>query len=222
MANDQTVLRGDDIETERLDDWRLLFSALHARFETGGFARGVKLVDAIAAAAEEANHHPDIELTYPRVDVRLTSHDVGGVTQRDVRLARLISGLAEQHGATPKPEETSVLELALDTHDFAEVKPFWAALLGYQPHDVNEDELNDPDGTMPNIWFQQTEPHETPRQRWHLDLRVPPETIDDRIKRALEAGGTLVTDEYAPAFWVLADPQGNKACITTRLGRDEG
>lgn len=219
MTDDQTVLTGHELENEGLDDWRILFSTLHARFETGDFATGVKLVDAIGEAVEERNHHPDVDLTYPRVDVRLTSHDVGGVTQRDVRLARKISTLAEQLGAIPKPGETSVLELGLDTPDFAEVKPFWAALLGYQPNDDHGDELGDPDGTMPSIWGQQTDPHETPRQRWHLDLRVPPETVEIRLKRALEAGGTLVSDECAPAFWVLADPQGNRACITTWLGR---
>ena len=78
----------------------------------------------------------------------------------------------------------------------------------------------DPDGTMPTIWFQRSEPGETPRQRWHLDVRVPPETAEDRIRRALDAGGTLVSDERAPAFWVLADPQGNQACVTTWHGRD--
>ena len=129
MTNDETVLTGHDVEDERLQDWRLLFSTLHARFETGDFATGVRLVDAIGEAAEEINHHPDVDVTYRRVDVRLTSHDVGGVTQRDVRLARTISTLAERLGAIPKPAETSVLELELDTSNFADVKPFWAALL---------------------------------------------------------------------------------------------
>lgn len=219
MTDDQTVLTGHDLEEQGLADWRLLFSTLHARFETGDFATGLKLVNAIGEAADGMNHHPDVDLTYPRVDVRLTSHDVGGVTQRDVRLARTISTLAEQLGAIPRPAATSVLELALDTPNFAEIKPFWAALLGYEPNSEHDDELNDSDGKMPSIWGQRTDPHETPRQRWHLDLRVPPETVDLRIKRAVEAGGTVVTDEHAPAFWVLADPQGNKACITTWLGR---
>ncbi len=131
MTDDQTVLTGHDVDNERLGDWRLLFSTLHARFGTGDFATGVKLINAIDDAAEEMHHHPDVDLTYPRVDVRLTSHDVGGVTQRDVCLARTISTVAEQLGPAPKPAQTSVLELALDTPDFAEVKPFWAALLGY-------------------------------------------------------------------------------------------
>jgi 4a-hydroxytetrahydrobiopterin dehydratase len=68
--------------------------------------------------------------------------------------------------------------------------------------------------------FQSTEPHEEPRQRFHLDIRVPPEVAGPRIDAALAAGGTLVSDEGAPAFVVLADRQGNKACITTGRGRD--
>ena len=47
---------------------------------------------------------------------------------------------------------------------------------------------------------------------------MPPEVAEARIAAALEAGGALVSDERAPEFWVLADAQGNKACITT--GRD--
>jgi 4a-hydroxytetrahydrobiopterin dehydratase len=215
---DRTVLSGHEVEAELLADWRILFSTLHGRFETGDFATGVKLVEAIGAAAEEMDHHPDVDLTYPRVDVRLTSHDVGGVTMRDVRLARTITDLAGRLGATARPDEVSVLEIGLDTWDFAEVRPFWAALLGYEGED-GDDELVDPDGTMPTIWAQHADRHDRPQQRWHLDLRVPPEVAERRVRQALEAGGTLVSDERAPAFWVLADAQGNQACITTWLGR---
>ena len=70
------------------------------------------------------------------------------------------------------------------------------------------------------FWFQQTEPHEEPRQRFHLDLTVPPEIAQQRIDAALAAGGTLVSDDRAPAFTVLADAEGNKVCICTALGRD--
>ncbi|WP_134767294.1 4a-hydroxytetrahydrobiopterin dehydratase [Nocardioides sp. 1609] len=217
---DTTLLSGHDVEAELLADWRILFSRLHGRFETGDFATGVKLVEGIGAAADEMDHHPDVDLTYPRVDVRLSSHDVGGVTMRDVRLARTITDLAGRLGATARPDEVSVLEVGLDTWDFAEVKPFWAALLGYESNDRFEDELVDPDGTMPTIWAQDAERHDRPQQRWHFDLRVPPEVAERRVKQAIEAGGTLVSDERAPAFWVLADAQGNQACITTWLGRN--
>ena len=52
-----------------------------------------------------------------------------------------------------------------------------------------------------------------------MDIRVPPEVAETRIKAALDAGGTLVSDDRAPTFWVLADPQGNKCCVTTWQGR---
>ena len=216
---DKIVLDGPAIQAEGLADWRVLHGVLHARFETGGFNAGVTLVQAIGAAADEMNHHPDVDVTYPCVDVRLSSHDVGGVTRRDVVLARAISEMATKLDAKARPEVASVLELALDTPDHEQIKPFWATLLGYEASEA-PDELVDPTGKRPTIWFQETEPHETPRQRWHLDLRVPPEVVEARIAAAIEAGGTLVSDDEAPMFWVLADPQGNRACLTTWQGRD--
>jgi 4a-hydroxytetrahydrobiopterin dehydratase len=206
---------------EQLDDWRMLIDRLHASFDTGDFVTAVRLVDAITLAAEEMDHHPDLDLSYGRLDVRLISHDVGGVTSRDVALARTISELARDAGATPHPERTSVLELGLDSADEAEIRPFWAALLDYDAVEAwGEIQLRDATGRRASIWFQPTEAHDVPRQRWHLDLRIPPEVVEGRIAAAIEAGGELVDDTAAPAYWVLADPQGNRACLTTWQGRE--
>lgn len=221
-ANDaKRILSPKDIEVEGLADWRILFDALHARFNTGSFATGLDLVNRIGAAAEERNHHPDVDLTYPRVDVRLTSHDAGGVTRRDVELASAISGFAADLGAESAPGEVQVLEFALDSADYEAIKPFWAAVLGLQPSNL-PDELVDRSGRLPTLWFQETDPHDPPRQRFHIDIRVPPEVAEARVQAALDAGGTLVSDERSPSFWVLADPQGNKACVTTWQGRGDG
>jgi 4a-hydroxytetrahydrobiopterin dehydratase len=220
-ANDDPKRRltAQEVEGEHLADWRILFAVLHARFETGSFAKGLELVNRIGAAAEERNHHPDIDLTYPRVVVRLTSHDSGGVTSRDIDLARTISEYAAELGATADPSAVQVVELGLDSADRAEIMPFWSAVLGLQATD-DELELVDASGRAPTLWFQETDPHDPPRQRFHIDVRVPPEAVEARIAAAIEAGGTLVTDEFAPRFWVLADAQGNKACVTTWQGRD--
>lgn len=226
MGDDQTpdqrtTLTPLEVEAANLPDWRMLFSKLHGRFETGTFAMGVELVRAIGDAAEELNQHPDVDVTYAHVDVRLTSHDVRGVTSRDVVLARRISDLALARGATAHPGQTSVLEVGLDTWDLEAVKPFWAALLGYEQTPGEIRELVDPDGTQPTIWFQRSEEHASPPQRWHFDLRLPPEEVEGRMAAALHAGGTLVSDAAAPAFWVLADAQGNQACLTTWQGREK-
>ena len=210
-----------ELVSAQLPDWRMLIDRLHASFDTGDFVTGVRLVDAIALAAEEMGHHPDLDLAYGRLDVRLTSHDVGGVTSRDVALARTISELALATGATPHPERTSVLELGLDSADEAEIRPFWAALLDYETVEAwGELQIRDATRRRASIWFQPTKARDVPRQRWHLDLRLPPEVVQDRITAAIEAGGEMVDDTAAPAYWVLADAQGNRACLTTWQGRE--
>ncbi len=221
MSDEKTVLNGPQIEGESLTDWRPLLGTLVARFKTGSFLAGLDLVRRVAEAAEAVNHHPDLELTYPTVTVRLSSHDVGGVTSRDVDLARTISEIAADLQAPADTEQLAVLELALDTDDIELIRPFWAAVLALEPGGPGKhpDDLIDPHGQLPALWFQQADPGsagggEAP-QRWHLDLRVPPEQVQPRMDAALAAGGTLVADDEAPAFWVLADPQGNKVCLTT-------
>jgi 4a-hydroxytetrahydrobiopterin dehydratase len=209
-----------EVEAAGLTDWRQLFEALRTRFLTGDFATGLALTSRIGELAEAANHHPDVDLRYPHVNVTLFSHDVFGVTSRDVDLAREISAAAAELGVSADPSAVAVVEIALDTWDREAIKPFWRAVLGMQDHPSYDAELRDLSGSLPTLWFQETDQHEEPRMRFHLDVRVAPDVVESRIAAALEAGGTLVTDEHAPTFWVLADAQGNKACLTTGRGRD--
>jgi 4a-hydroxytetrahydrobiopterin dehydratase len=202
-----------------LTDWRRLAQALFARFRTGDFVSGLAFVTAIAEAAESADHHPDVTLTYPRVDLRLLSHDVGAVTTRDVDLARRISEIAQELGITAEPAGLAEVELALDTADAAAAGPFWAALLTGGTDAHHGDDVVDPTGQVPLLWFQDTDAHETPRQRFHLDVWVPHDVADERIAAAVAAGGRVVDDSEAPSFVVLADPEGNRACVCTVLGR---
>jgi 4a-hydroxytetrahydrobiopterin dehydratase len=208
-----------DVEAAALADWRLLLSALHTRLRTGDFATGLALVNAVGAAAEEMDHHPDLDLRYGHVDVRLSSHDAGGVTERDVTLARRISELAAGLGVAADLGAVQVLELGLDTPDHGAVRPFWQAVLGSEHG--GDDEVVDPTGVLPSLWFQATDSQAADRQRFHLDLTVPPEVAGERIAAGVAAGGRLVSDAEAPAFTVLEDADGNKMCVCTSLGRDE-
>ncbi|MFB0836131.1 4a-hydroxytetrahydrobiopterin dehydratase [Arthrobacter halodurans] len=202
-----------------LDDWRLLAQALHARFRTKDFASGLRFVNAVGEAAEAANHHPDLTLTYPLVDVKLSSHDAGGITQRDVDLARTVSGIAREQGVAAEPRVVAEIELALDTADLAAIGPFWAALLTGDAGAIDGDDLADPNGRVPLLWFQHTDAHEAPRQRFHLDVWVPHDVAEERIAAAVAAGGTVVDAGQAPSFTVLADAEGNRACVCTCLER---
>ena len=93
-----STLTEHEIADAGLDGWSYADSALHTRLATKNFATGLRLVARIGAAAEAADHHPDLDLRYPHLDVRLTSHDAGGVTERDVALARTISEFAAAEG----------------------------------------------------------------------------------------------------------------------------
>jgi 4a-hydroxytetrahydrobiopterin dehydratase len=215
-----TKLTGTQIADAGLTGWANLLGGLQTRIETGDFAAGLAVVNSIGTAAEDMNHHPDITLRYGHVDVRLTSHDERGVTERDVRLARTISDIAAAAGVSLNSAGVSRMELALDTPVRASIVPFWHAVLGVErPEDGPDNEVLDPAGGFPPIWFQ-TSGSEEPRQRWHLDVSIEPAQVQPRIEAALAEGGTLVSDDEAPSFWVLADPDGNQVCLCTWENRD--
>ena len=218
--SDKQRLTGQQIADAGLDGWRYVLGRLIVRYDTGGFSAGAALTSRIAEVADEANHHPDVDLRYPHLTVSLVSHDVSAVTQRDLRLAGRISELAAEAGATPTTFAPDVLELALDTGDFQRLKPFYAALLGYDPSPTYEHDLKDGADRTPTMWFQESDSTEPDRQRWHLDVSVPHDVAEARLQAVLDAGGTLVSAERAPAFWVVADPEGNQSCICTWQSRD--
>jgi 4a-hydroxytetrahydrobiopterin dehydratase len=70
-------------------------------YEFDNFRSAMAFVDRVAEAAEAANHHPDIDIRYNKVTLRLTSHDSGGLTEKDTSLARRIDRLTGEHGHPP-------------------------------------------------------------------------------------------------------------------------
>ncbi len=218
--DDKQAMRGAEVAAAVPDDWRQLLGAIHARFLTGDFLTGLRFITRVTAVAEEANHHPDLDLRYPHVDVALSSHDVGALTARDVRLARQISEIAAEEGLGSAPGAVQGVELALDTRAAESVRPFWAAVLGLDPAKGEPDEVVDGSGRLPSLWFQPTDSEAPDRQRFHYDVHVPHDQAEARIAAAVEAGGEVVSDAAAPSFWVLADAEGNKACVCTWQQRD--
>ncbi len=214
MDEHQRLTADEVAALDGLDDWRVVLLTLRADFETGSYPAAADLIGAIAGAAEAAGHHPDLDLRYPgRVAVTLTTHATGGLTMADVELARAISALAADADATPGQGMSQLLELAIDAVDADAVRPFWRAVLGYDQ--LDDGTLVDPGRRGPVVWFQRMDEPRTQRNRLHVDVDVPHDEADARIEAALAAGGTMVSDRRARAFWILADAEGNEACVCT-------
>jgi 4a-hydroxytetrahydrobiopterin dehydratase len=211
--------------------WRYVLGVLRANLPAGSLVEAaVTAARVVAACGDDAAGRLSVDLR--RDQVLLTVRPVQGtlVTADEVALARRISEIASGLGLTTvagvgggSPRSVQVLEIAIDALDIAAVRLFWKAVLAYtdEPgHTGPEDPLVDPDGQGPAIWFQQMDAPRPQRNRIHLDVSVPHDEAQARIQATLAAGGVLVNDAEAPAFWVLADPEGNEACITTWQGRD--
>ena len=89
------LLDKDEVQ-ERLSslpDWTEQQGEIVRRLEFTDFVTAMGFVNSVAAKAEAAGHHPDIDIRYNRVRLALVSHDAGGLTQRDFDLAAAIEGL---------------------------------------------------------------------------------------------------------------------------------
>jgi 4a-hydroxytetrahydrobiopterin dehydratase len=193
-----------------------LDGVLYGSYKSGDFESAAALVSQVAQLADAQNHHPDIRLGYGSVEFELSSHDAGGVPERDVSLARGIHGIADALGATIERVRPSRHELAIDCVDADAVRDFWRVGMGYVESASDGDiDLVDPRGRGPKVWFQQMDPPRTDRNRIHVDVYVPTADAEQRVHDIVSAGGFLLTDEFAPDWWVLADAEGNELCVCT-------
>jgi 4a-hydroxytetrahydrobiopterin dehydratase len=204
-----------------LVDWRVVLGHIEAQFRASSFAAATEFVARVVQAADEADHHPDIDLRYPGiVRLSLMTHATNGLTTADVALARSISALATEVGLTSDPSPSVGLEVAIDALDIDAVRPFWRALLDYEEVPPEEPGgtvfvIVDPRRIGPQFWFQQMDAPRSQRNRIHIDVSVPHDIAEQRVSAAVAAGGHIVSDARARAFWVLADCEGNEACVCT-------
>lgn len=95
-------------------DWRVVRDDASTHFRTGSFAAGVALIDAIGKLADAANHHPDVDLRYHGVTVRLRTHSESRLTERDVALARQISDAARELGVPVDLTGLQAVQVVID------------------------------------------------------------------------------------------------------------
>ena len=204
--------------------WRLILGTVRTAVTVSGIAEAADVVQVAAEAAGAAGDGAlEVSLHGGRVGLAVQTRALYAVTESDLALVRRITDALSARGwRTVSDDRLQLVEIAIDALDIPAVRPFWRAVLGYedQPGSGPEGGLLDPARHGPAVWFQQMDAPRPQRNRIHLDVSVPHDQLQGRLSAALAAGGRLLTDEYAPSFWVLADAEGNEVCLTTWQGRD--
>lgn len=235
MIEGMTTLNRADLSAAVSDDgWRLILGDLCTQAATGSLRQAAEAAAALAAAdggaaaggvaaggTDAAGGVAGLRLDARHDRLLVTLAGVlrdGRAESSVVADARRIAARIRELGLTPEPALSQTAEIAIDALDIPAVLPFWRAVLGYV--DESDMAIIDPAGKGPAFWFQQMDEPRPQRNRIHIDVTVPHDQAEARIEAAVAAGGRMMGDAEAPAFWVLADPEGNEACVCTWQSRD--
>ncbi|MDR7326586.1 MULTISPECIES: VOC family protein [Catenuloplanes] len=198
--------------------WRYVLGAVSTTVRTRDLAEAAALVTRLAAV-DGSTEHLRADLRADRVLLTLSTWPARWLTPESLALAAVLTAEIRAAGLTADAvaeHAVQALEIAVDALDADAIRPFWRAVLGYR----GDAGLHDPRGQGPAVWFQRMDAARPQRNRVHVDISVPHDVAPARVAAALDAGGTLLSDAAAPAFWVLADPEGNEACVSGWEGRD--
>ncbi|MET7419520.1 VOC family protein [Dactylosporangium sp. NPDC005555] len=208
--------------------WRYILTTLMTTVPVGSVGQAAEVAArCTAVAGDDADRHLSLDLRAGQVLLSLQSIAEGRVSERDIELARALTGSLREIGLATVPaagRPVQLIELAVDAVNIPAVRPFWKAVLGYgdDPAEAGDPSgaITDPHRLGPAVWFQQMDTARVERNRIHLDISVPHDAAAQRIADALAAGGVLLSAAAAPAYWILADVEGNEVCVTTWQGRD--
>ncbi|MFZ0003002.1 VOC family protein [Trebonia sp.] len=204
--------------------WRLVLGDLCTQVATESLRQAADTAATLAtldSAVPAADGHGQLRLDIRPDRLVITLAGVlgeGRASPASAAAAWGISAWLRELGLPPEPARVQTAEIGIDALDIPAVLPFWRAVFGYA--DESPHAIVDPAGRGPAVWFQQMDAPRPQRNRIHIDVSVPHDQAQARLEATLAAGGRLLSDAAAPAFWVLADPEGNEACITTWQARD--
>jgi 4a-hydroxytetrahydrobiopterin dehydratase len=219
MSDDRTTARAFHA-AGGVEDWRVLFWGAHAHYRIASFAEGARFVSAIAETADAAGHYPDVDLRPEGVTIRTFTRKDGGLSDRDIELAQRISALARELGLEPDPSQLQVVGIAVAQDTDADVRPFWAAVFGYEY--LGAEDAIDPHRRNPHLWFHELEPPRPGRGRVHIDVSVPADQAEARVAAALATGGRIADDSNAPQAWLLASPENHGVDIAAWPDFEDG
>jgi 4a-hydroxytetrahydrobiopterin dehydratase len=197
------------LSADGVDDWVILHGGPTAVFMVGSLQEAARLA---AAVADVPGLEPRTLLTAAsdRLTVKLT-REMWGTEARHVEVARAISELARERGASADRGAVQEVQLAVAAKPESIDLGFWRAVLGYAA--MHDDNGIDPLGQGSTVWMQDLDPAKPLRHAMHVDVSVAREHAEARMQAAVAAGGRVVDESSAPGAWILADRAGNKVCI---------
>lgn len=199
----------DFLSADGVDDWVVLHGGPTAVFQVGSLVEAAQLAEAMAIVPG-LDERTVMNVARTHLTVRLT-RELWGTEARHIEVARAISAVARQRGATAARSAVQEVQLAVAAKPDDIDLGFWRAVLGYAP--MHEDNAIDPLGHGSTVWMQDLNPEKDLRHAMHVDVSVAREVAKERLAAALAAGGRIVDGSEAPASWILADRAGNKVCI---------
>jgi 4a-hydroxytetrahydrobiopterin dehydratase len=202
----------DFLAADGVEEWVVLHGGAAAAYDVGSLAQASALASAITAVPGVVGSDALLTLADRRLTVRLT-RGVERLESHHVELARAISDIARRHGAVANRGAVQEVQLAVAARASDQDVGFWRAVLGYDA--LADDNGVDPLGHGSTVWMQELDPAKPLRHAMHVDVSVAREHAVRRLEAALAAGGRVVEDSEAPAWWVLSDRAGNRVCIAS-------
>jgi 4a-hydroxytetrahydrobiopterin dehydratase len=170
-------------------------------------------VEPVVAEAERLGIRPDIDVRAEAVIVRIPHCDFEGIPAAAPEFAAVVSRAASSLGLTADPTLVQTIGIYVAEHSTADSRPFFLAALGYDA--LDETDAIDPLRSGPQLAFNPITGDRPSRGRTHFDVFVPADQAQARVDAALAAGGRLVDDSYAPAWWSLASPENHGVDIAS-------
>jgi 4a-hydroxytetrahydrobiopterin dehydratase len=167
----------------------------------------------VVAAAERIGILPDVDVRPEAVVVRVPNRTSDGIPAAAAEFAAAVSQAAGELGLVPEPSRAQSIGIYVAQHSGADARPFFEAALGYEP--LGDTDAVDPLRCGPQLAFNPITGDVPTRGRTHIDVFVPADEAQARVDAALAAGGRLVDDSQAPAWWSLASPENHGVDIAS-------
>ena len=196
-----------------VSDWRVTSTGPQAVFAAASLSHAAGLVAPIVAAAERSGVLPDVDVRPEAVVVRIPNRTDDGIPAAATAFAAEVSRAAAEQQLIADPSRAQSVGIYVAEHSLVDVRPFFRAALGYE--DFGETDAVDPLRCGPQLAFNPLTGDTPGRGRTHFDVFVPADQARARVDAALAAGGRLVDDSNAPAWWSLASPDNHGVDIAS-------